>query len=487
MNSSTTDVALRDWGWWFSEVLTSVTGGLIRRKGAAKMTRMTEAHSIFSTNSGEEFQAQGRASNRQVYYLSTIKSRKDYVPLPVGGFLEKGEAAMLLRSQRDERLKQEREARERLTREESLKSGTVAMAPSPPSQHDDVDDSSTAPESGPVKGPIVCFLDLDMTLFWGNDCNDLGCALQWVKRPYMDVVELFRILWNPEAEKAILSIKRKYDTRVVIYTRRPSLLQYSSCFRPKTISIRFMPEWRHDESVLISNEAITLNQVCIPGSVKTAQEIMKHLEPEEPLLEREKADLLLCFQRLLAARQVTQEKLMLEEAPDVVVTSTPKDVPSTARRLGVDGNRAYLWDDNEQLLGRTGVHVVDRFDSLSREQRDCLFTFLEPKIPLHSVDPQLKEFLITAPEQHRVIERTDSGQFQFAVKERDAGLSQRKWPVPNLPPLPPPESTIGQRSLKLFKRTFSDVSKILRVSSNAAIEPFRRAVSFSGNPLNTAG
>lgn len=37
------------------------------------------------------------------------------MPAPVGGFLEKGEAWMLLRSQHDEALRKEKEARERLS------------------------------------------------------------------------------------------------------------------------------------------------------------------------------------------------------------------------------------------------------------------------------------------------------------------------------------------------------------------------------------
>ena len=56
--------------------------------------------------------------------------------------------------------------------------------------------------------------------------------------------------------------------------------------------------------MLADNEAITLRQICIPSEIQKAQEIMVHLDPEEPMLEREKKDLSLCFERLLAARQV---------------------------------------------------------------------------------------------------------------------------------------------------------------------------------------
>lgn len=38
--------------------------------------------------------------------------------------------------------------------------------------------ASCGGEAPNEKGGVVCFLDLDMTSFWGNDLNDLGCALQ---------------------------------------------------------------------------------------------------------------------------------------------------------------------------------------------------------------------------------------------------------------------------------------------------------------------
>jgi hypothetical protein len=38
--------------------------------------------------------------------------------------------------------------------------------------------ASCGGEAPNEKGGVVCFLDLDMTTFWGNDLNDLGCALQ---------------------------------------------------------------------------------------------------------------------------------------------------------------------------------------------------------------------------------------------------------------------------------------------------------------------
>jgi len=63
---------------------------------------------------------------------------------------------------------------------------------------------------------------------------------QWMQRPFADILHLYRMLFNEEAARTLSAVKKKYATRVVIYTRRPSLLYYSSCFRPdKLIALRF--------------------------------------------------------------------------------------------------------------------------------------------------------------------------------------------------------------------------------------------------------
>lgn len=98
-------------------------------------------------------------------------------------------------------------------------------------------------------------------------------------------------------------------------------------------------EWHHDEVVLVNNEALEMRQLVLPGNIKGSQEVMHHLTPSEPMLEKEKYDLQMCFERLFAARAVMQEKLGLPEPPEVVVCATPKDVPATARRMGLQDAR----------------------------------------------------------------------------------------------------------------------------------------------------
>jgi hypothetical protein len=68
----------------------------------------------------------------------------------------------------------------------------------------------------------------------------LSGILQWMQRPFADILHLYRMLFNEEAARTLSAVKKKYATKVVIYTRRPSLLYYSSCFRPdKLITLRF--------------------------------------------------------------------------------------------------------------------------------------------------------------------------------------------------------------------------------------------------------
>jgi hypothetical protein len=48
---------------------------------------------------------------------------------------------------------------------------------------------------------------------------------------------------------------------------------------------------------------------------------------------------------------VVEEELELDYKPYVVVTSTMKDVQTTAQKLGLRADLAYLWDDNQVLEG----------------------------------------------------------------------------------------------------------------------------------------
>ena len=68
-------------------------------------------------------------------------------------------------------------------------------------------------------------LDLDKTCLWGNDGNDLGLSLQWMEKPPELVRELYSLLVHPALRPAYEAYKERGEGEVVIYTRRPQLLQ----------------------------------------------------------------------------------------------------------------------------------------------------------------------------------------------------------------------------------------------------------------------
>jgi hypothetical protein len=66
-------------------------------------------------------------------------------------------------------------------------------------------------------------------------------------------------------------------------------------------------------------------------------------------------------------------------------------------------------------------------------QKFALESFLSDCIPLDTLDPGLVSFLLTAPEEHKVLETDHSGKVRFALRERPTGDVVRCWPVPDLP------------------------------------------------------
>jgi len=422
----------------------------------SSMSRTVE----FEGDEKAKFQSGGRAVNRRVNFATAIRNRKPEVYLNTvsDGHFEKGEAHLLRKAMADSGI----ERREHPPAAADSKNGADAESATTAMVAREV--ASCGGEAPNEKGGVVCFLDLDMTSFWGNDLNDLGCALQWMQRPFADILHLYRMLFNEEAARTLSAVKKKYATKVVIYTRRPSLLYYSSCFRPdKLITLRFCEEWHHDEVVLVNNEALDMRQIVLPGHIKGSQEVMHHLIPSEPMLEKEKYDLQMCFERLFAARAVMQEKLGLQEPPEVVVCATPKDVPATARRMGLQDARCFLWDDNERLLGHDGVYVVDRFDALPAKTLSSLELFLDKCLPLHEIPDDLATFMAGAPEDHRVLDIVEDEDgddvLVYTLQQRERGRPEKGWPLPDLPgvthdgPLAGGVKVLRQLSADFLKKT----------------------------------
>uniref|UniRef100_A0A7S4P929 FCP1 homology domain-containing protein n=1 Tax=Guillardia theta TaxID=55529 RepID=A0A7S4P929_GUITH len=312
---------------------------------------------------------------------------------------------------------------------------------------------------------VLCLLDLDMTCFWGNDANDLGCAMLWMQRSKEDLKDLYRLLWNEEANRALDELSKFHDRKVCIYTMRSALLMYHSCFRRATIALRWDPSWHYEEVIEIDGELKSVHILRIPGSITDPKEILQTYSGDEPLLDLEERDIGMCLLRLLTARDVLKEKLGLEEAPETLVTCSVKDVVFAAECVGHVGkdHRAFLWDDNELLKNRRNVLMVKKFDRLPAASRKQLLDFLEVHLPLQGLSPRLKDFLLGAPETSRVLEEEDgrvaeasplgegseeeeavavekpSGDLRWIIRKRSRGIleitSSDVWSLPLLPGL----------------------------------------------------
>jgi len=323
-----------------------------------------------------------------------------------------------------------------------------------------------------------------MTCFWGNDANDLGCAMQWMARPRHLLRQLYSILWNPAASAAIADLRTTHNTEIVIYTMRGALLNYRSPFRRLTLSLQWDPSWHYEQVTIVNNEAVPQQVLSIPGDVKTAADILDTYSGVEDLLERERADLGFCFERLLAARDVLQEKLGLREAPRVLVTSTVKDVVYAARCVGhVGGNaRAFLWDDNEKLWNRRNVLPVDKYDALAEPAYTELQSFLSEHLAPPDLDSGLVRFLQGAPAATRVLEEvwgaaasaTDTPKAREDNLKNEGGSpddggSRLQYVIPRASHIPPQWSLPSLPGLKdlrsglLSLRTWSKT--LLRVGS----------------------
>ena len=215
---------------------------------------------------------------------------------------------------------------------------------------------------------ITMFVDLDKAAIFGNDGNDFGIALQWMDKPYSDVVKLYKHLLNPNLKETYRALSaRAHKVHVVIYTMRSTYLVYQSCFREydEQVPLRWNASWHVD------------GQLYLPSHLKNSHDIMAQTDWSRRLLESERLDMKKSLERLLAVREVIQGELKLEELPQVVVTAQQKSVPNTARDLGYDADKCYLWDDNLKIASNPHVVHVAPFVAMTPSRREALLKFLD--------------------------------------------------------------------------------------------------------------
>mmetsp|Transcript_22369 Transcript_22369/g.53586 ORF Transcript_22369/g.53586 Transcript_22369/m.53586 type:complete len:402 (+) Transcript_22369:85-1290(+) len=251
---------------------------------------------------------------------------------------------------------------------------------------------------------VVVFLDLDNTAIWGNDGNDLGIAFQQSGKDTGTLTDLYQKLVNPQAKLLLENIRaRGFDSDVVIYTRRSSLVTYMSPARQSPVDLEWDPDWVH-----------AAEQFAIPGGVKNAEEVMGSCQTM--LLPSEVRDLRLSFERLMAARDALTRVLGLKARPTVVVTSGAKKVRETAKRLGYkEDQKAYLWDDNDELRGKEQVVVVDKYVGMPREQRKKLMEFLERALPASRLSPEVARFMLSSGEEQALGIDIESGEWRYRI------------------------------------------------------------------------
>mmetsp|Transcript_54330 Transcript_54330/g.128170 ORF Transcript_54330/g.128170 Transcript_54330/m.128170 type:complete len:590 (+) Transcript_54330:138-1907(+) len=266
---------------------------------------------------------------------------------------------------------------------------------------------------------LVCFLDLDKCSIYGQDGNDLAIACQWMQRPEQSLVELYRRLLNPCVKQLYAQLQMSVEKMpVVLYTMRPQLLRYRSACRASHLALRWKTEWHH-----------SMDQVMIPPHVTRPEEILDEYSGSAALMDQEKTDLYMSWQRLLAIRQVIKEELNLDEVPSMVVTSTLKDVQATAKKLGLRPEVSYLWDDNEVMKGQPHVLTVAPYTEMEPEVKEELLSFLERELPAEGLSEDVSDFMLGAKEDGRSLNE-DGGRFSYHIRETER---VQRFPIPELP------------------------------------------------------
>ena len=264
---------------------------------------------------------------------------------------------------------------------------------------------------------ITLMLDLDKTVLFGNDGNDLGVALQWMDVANSKVQELYSKLINPNLKKMYeFYTESGKEVDVVIYTRRPQIVYYKSCVTSNTVPVRYADDF-HGQGQLI-----------FPSSIGTSQDILDtYVGPD--LLEEEHRDVQLALDRLLAARDAVMLELGLAKPPPVVVTAQPKNIEATARQLGLPAESCLLFDDNVELRSNPRVVLVDPLDGLPSDRRANLLAFMEREVPADTLEEDLVDYLEEAASAAETsIMRDANGKLSWWIPE--VADHTRSWRTP---------------------------------------------------------
>eukprot|EP00286_Rhodomonas_abbreviata_P022315 CAMPEP_0181295660 /NCGR_PEP_ID=MMETSP1101-20121128/4269_1 /TAXON_ID=46948 /ORGANISM="Rhodomonas abbreviata, Strain Caron Lab Isolate" /LENGTH=592 /DNA_ID=CAMNT_0023400433 /DNA_START=249 /DNA_END=2027 /DNA_ORIENTATION=+ len=265
----------------------------------------------------------------------------------------------------------------------------------------------------------VLILDLDKTSIYGNDGNDLGIALQWMEKPDTVVKDLYKLLVSPCVKPAYEEMRAQAkQVHVVLYTRRPQVLKYQSCFRECTIPVQYKKEWHHE------------GQLYLPSHIVAAEEVLRtYCGPE--LLEDELNDVKKSMERLIAARDAISNHLGLDAKPTVVVTATDKSIEDTVKRLKLPDTNAYLFDDNKGLQYDPHAIVVEPLEALPQPRRCALLRFMEQHMPTEELEEELVEYLEGARDCEKAIEwNSELKQWRWRVPL--ASRPVQPWAVPEL-------------------------------------------------------
>jgi len=266
--------------------------------------------------------------------------------------------------------------------------------------------SLSSQPGGKCVDEVVMFLDLDKAAIFGNDGNDFGIALQWMDRPFADVVALYKLLVNPNVKDTFRALSKRADkVKVVLYTMRSTLLVYNSPFRhsESIIPVRWHPSWHVD------------GQLYLPPDLVTSDQVMSQTYWQHELMEPERLDIKKSLERLLAVREVIKSELGLDDLPHVVVTATGKSVAQTASVLNLDADKCYLWDDNTRIEENKHVVRVAPYVAMTPERRSALLKFLHRQLPVSMLDEDLQEFLLGAPVCDSALVCDNSGDVDYHV------------------------------------------------------------------------
>ena len=271
-------------------------------------------------------------------------------------------------------------------------------------------------------GKLTLMLDLDKTVLYGNDGNDLGVALQWMDKTFAKVEELYKQLINPSLKKVYdFYVQQGKQVEVVIYTRRPQIVYYKSCVSQNTVPVRYAEDW-HDQG-----------QIYFPSHVQTSQDILATYAGPE-LVEDEMHDVKMSLDRLLAARNAVVNELGLSSMPPVVVTAEAKNTDATAQYFNVPLESCLLFDDNIELRNNPQVVLVEPLESLPAARRKQLLDFMQRELPAERLEEDLVEYLEEARPDEMSIKRDANNQLTWWVPEAKGELRGWRTPIPSIVP-----------------------------------------------------